>query len=363
MLRLATISLTRPPPTRFDPRPYRATNSLEVHVQGIDGIAEQVSDEPQTDRSEGVSVIWPREHETARVAIAVPVEAGPPEVAGAALVVPDAPRRAAEAAIGEYADVLGVLYQCKRTVRSPQPCVALAASSADEEAQFEDVRTLLAGEGGFPSARVMPLVPTHTLMVAIADRLDGLALLADSLAEDTAVARSRELFRLFERAFRRGPSACVEPLTTFLTRHPQHHALGFTSAEVQFWMENLRAESVHADRRPSFARSPEVEPFLARMEFAAYDVLFNKDRWRQPSAARRSQQVFMSAVESDRRGLVVFQPGAPVMINWIDPWGVFPTDYRARLTLGPEWIWRLPGQDEGRNSISPATRFRLLPPT
>ncbi len=70
---------------------------------------------------------------------------------------------------------------------------------------------------GGTGVRIMPPAMPHVISQdALQDRLDGVALLADSLSEDSAIARARELFRLFERAFRAGPSGCVDPLTSFL---------------------------------------------------------------------------------------------------------------------------------------------------
>ena len=200
---------------------------------------------------------------------------------------------------------------------------------------------------------MMPPSIPNSLTSALSDRLDGLALLADSLAEDTAVARSRELFRLIERAFRRGPADCIEPLATFLVGHPRHDALQYSKDEITHWLTQLRGEVVHADRRRTYARSPDVEPYLARMEFAGYDVLFNKEQWRHPSARRRHQQDFMSAVQKDGGGVAVLHPGATVAIDCIDPWNVFPVDFESHVRLTPEWIWRLPGLGEDSDDGPP----------
>lgn len=346
LLRLATIRLTRPPPRTFGRWPYRAANGLDVQVHTVDGIEHDLTEEAALQPTNQLTVAWPYEHEKVRIGVAVSVDAGEPLIVEGALQVPAEPRERAEAAIGEYADALAVAYQCKRVVRSPRPCVALSAASDEERAAIHDIKMLRPGHGGWASARLMPQGAPAASAASFADRLDGLALLADSLGEETAVARSRELFRLFDRAFRRGPSGCAKPLTTFLLSHPNDAELGYTRNEVSFWLEVLRAESVHADRRPTFARSPEIEPYLPRMEFAAYDVLFNKAQWRQPSAQRRPQQRFMSGVQPDGHGVVLLEAGATLLMDWIDQWGVYRIDHESSIKLPVQWIWRLPGQED-----------------
>jgi hypothetical protein len=176
--------------------------------------------------------------------------------------------------------------------------------------------------------------------------LDGLGLLADALSEDTAVARAREFFRFFELAFRRAALQCAGPLATFLRSNPRHDVLGFTKDEVSYWFDPVRAEATHADRRPSFLRSPDIEPYLGRLEVAAYDVLFNKATWHHPSAARQARQDFVSGVSPDRTNVVVPQRPATLIANWIDPYNVYPIDHETSVTLQPPWIWLLPGQND-----------------
>jgi hypothetical protein len=342
---MATVRLSRPRPLAFGRWPYTASNGVVVHVKVVDGVPADVTDQPLTLGTSPV-IAWPREHEIARIGVAAVVPAGEPVIVDGQLEVPEEPRAKAEAAIGEFADVLAIVHQCKRVLRSPQPCVALRAQTPEEEAAVAAVRILRPRWNKLAQARVMPPVVPEHLASVFSDRLDGLALLADSLAEDNAVGRSRELFRLFERAFRRGPGECVQPLTAFLRSHPNASTLGYEKSEVSHWLEKLRAEAVHADRRPSYARSPDLEPFLPRMEFAGYDVLFNKSRWRDPSSRRTDRQQFISGVSSDRESAVLFHPGATLMVDWIDHWGVHPIDFDARMDgLDEAWIWRLPGEE------------------
>lgn len=349
LLRLATIRLSGPPPQAVDRQPYLASNGVEVRPDSVDGIAPGSPGGSEVLPADGLTFMWPREDQTVRVGVLAIVDAGVPSLSDGRLDVPEEPRRRAEAAIGEFADVLAVIHQCKRSIRSPQPSVALAPSSNEELSSIQQVRGLNQPTMGRSAARVMPPTTPTEAFSALSDRKDGLALLADALSEDTAVARAREFFRFFELAFRLPPLKCAGPLATFLMSNPRHDALDFTPEEVTNWLDTLRAEATHADRRPSFLRSPDLEPYLGRLEIAAYDVLFNKSIWHHPSAAREARQDFMSGISSDRRKVVVFQPTATLIANWTDPYSVYLVDHETAVTLQPPWIWRLPGQDDDRS--------------
>lgn len=345
LLRLALIRLSRPTPRQFGSWPYLAANGLTVVPQGAEGVEEDITDRTELTAPAAPVFRFGPERATVRVPVAVVAEAGPLELIDGAISVPDGVREQAEAAIVEYADIVGVLHQCKRVIRSPERCVAMRPSNEDEKSALREITHLRPNPSRWATARVMPPTFPAVLSAGLTDRRDGLALLADSLAEDTAVARARELFRLFERAFRRGPSDTVAPLTTFLQSHPRQDALAYDEPEVRHWLEHLRAESVHADRRPSYARSVDVEPYLARMEFAGYDVLFNKERWRHPSAGRRPQQYFMSAVDKQRRNVTMLHAGSELLLEWMDHWGVYPLDPTVKADLPDEWRRRLAGFD------------------
>ncbi len=175
----------------------------------------------------------------------------------------------------------------------------------------------------------------------IFDRLDGLALLADALAEGGAVGRVRDYIRVFERAFRSGPAACVPLLTAFLQSDPNH--LDYAESEVQDWLLRVRSETMHADRRESYARGPDVEPYVRRMEYAAYDVLFNKRNWRQPDVERRDGVTLRAG--TDRNGeVILFDLATTITASWLDPFGVFPVDFDSTLGEIPApWISSMPG--------------------
>lgn len=156
--------------------------------------------------------------------------------------------------------------------------------------------------------------------------------------------------------WRRRAEDSLTPLAKFLTSHPRHEALCYHREEVEHWLTTLRPETVHGDERPTFARAGDVQPYLGRLEVAAYDVVFNKANWRQSDSARRPGQPLLSAIQADGRSVVLLDPRAEVRSTWRDQFQRYPTDRNARLSVGPEWIWAGPGQRDGfdRNKVKEA---------
>jgi hypothetical protein len=340
LLRLASIDLLRAPPTQLGRNTYTAQNGIEVSTDHMDGVEACLLPgmRPQVAPAGHPQFVFPTQRSKVRMGVSTLVDCSPADVRDGAARIPRALLAPLEQAIGEYADVLGVTYQCRRIIRSPEPCVAIAAGPG-EEALFQRITHLEPERADVGGALVMPPRLPNDLQSLVADRMDGLALLADSLGEDSAIGRIRDLFRLFERAFRSGPTACIGPLAQFLGSHPRNDALQYSQAEVAHWFDVLRATSMHADRRPTYARSADVAPHLGRVEVAAYDVLFNKELWRDATASRRSALDIASGVQTNGT-TVVLGPGASVQIPWMDPWSGYPIDHGARVALTPGWVWR-----------------------
>lgn len=342
LTRTAIIELADPAPAAVSRDAFLARNGCTVAVTSVTG-ANESGQQP-----DGSTVIWLYDSDAAKVGVAVMLGVGPPEVVAGRLLVPKEPRLRAEKAIEHYADLVAVAHQCRRTVRSSMAgCVAMAPASPTERLALAGVNEWAADDGTVPTARFLPTLSASDLQSTLEDRTDAVALLADALSEPNAADRARELFRLLERAFSKASTPLIAPLTDFLRSHPRHDALAFERDEVAHWLTTLRPETVHRDKRPVLARSADVEPYIGRLETAAYDVVMNKANWRRSDGQRRNGQPMMSAVEPDGRGVVLLDPRATVRFPWRDPFGKYPIDWRARLSLDREWIWASPGQRDG----------------
>lgn len=155
----------------------------------------------------------------------------------------------------------------------------------------------------------------------ISDRLDGVALLAEALNHDAAVGQYGQLLRLFERAFRLGPAALTDPLKGYLVGHTSH---GFTETEVADWI-GFRGPAVHADRRDNFLLESDLRPVVPRMLQAGYDVLFNKQTWRDPSPHRRDCWRAPTGTSNDHAGVFITQgQGVSMSVQVLDGYRAYP---------------------------------------
>lgn len=343
LIRFAVIVLSRPAPARLGRWTYPAQNGETVSVVALPKVEQDVTEEEEApDHLGGPTMVFAQSRHKAVLLVEVHTAAGVPTIDDAGLVsLPEEARRRAEQAIVEYADLLGVVYQCKRSILSPDPCVAVYSADPDDARRLDESSGLQTPIVTRPRTIVLPeLRPDSPYRDLLRDRLDGLALLADSLAEDGAVGRVHDLFRLFERAFARGPSGCAPPLTQFLSTASR--PLRYSEAEVTDWFQRLRPIVTHADRREEYARGPDVEPHLARIELAAYDVLFNKATWRNPAADRRAGMELTGGIDPDGT-VVLFRQDGTIVLTWLDPFGVFEIDKGATITVSPPAIWRMPG--------------------
>lgn len=261
------------------------------------------------------------------------------------VIVPEEPRRAAEASIEEFADLAGVALQSSRILRSPYPDVALVPSGATESKWLES-------RGGISVARPARLMTKYRLdlssaaiLAALDDRRDGLALLAEALSNPQDTGRFRELLRLFERAFRLGPYDLIDPLATYLSHYAR---LNYTHEEIHHWLADLRSTSTHADRRDRIALAADVQPVIMRVEQAAYDVLLNKEKWRSPNPSRRDVWQLPAGVLLDGSMAVRADKTVPVMLELLDSFGAYGLDLAYRIHPLPAGWWAImpkPGKE------------------
>jgi hypothetical protein len=323
--------------------------------------AEDITDENVTERPmfNAPSVMWPRLDESTSALIVTELDGGSVEKRpDGAIQLDQNARRSAEQALVDYADLLAVYFQCRRLLRYPSPCLALKPESDDESELLRRSQGIAPSSEALGRAILCPQLGPQTDLRLIGDRTDGVALLADSLAEESAAGRVRDLFRVLERAFAVGPYSQVDPLLAFLHSSPKD--MSYDRDEIAYWMTELRSTVTHADRRDDYARGADVEPYLGRIEYAAYDALFNKQTWRDPSPSRRAGLRLSAGI--DRDGTVrVFRRGARIVVQWLDPFGTFYLDQRAQVSLGDDWYSKVknhPDPTEGAQEYRSAVQFR-----
>jgi hypothetical protein len=262
----------------------------------------------------------------------------PKLAAGRLVVVPDDARERAERVLESIANLLSVFEGTSRTISSPIPCVAFKAYT-DEARQWLEATDGIHRLGELRDIPAMTSrVPLDDDVVAgLTDRFDGVALLAEALAQNHATGRFRELFRVFERAFAVPARRLTDPLFGFLDDR-----YAYSRPELDSWVE-LRDPASHADARAWFALERDTLPYLDRMEQAARDVLLNKATWRDPSTDRRALWNPTSWTESDTsRGNAKVGFSARIKATLLDEFGAYRTDLRGVSTRLPEEWWAPP---------------------
>jgi hypothetical protein len=269
-----------------------------------------------------------------------------PTLMATGLRVPVAPRRRAEAAIEAAADAVAVAMGKQRTISSPNPYIGRMPETQSELDWMNSTP-------GFEPLLLEQVLSVGTLdrpldVVGhlLADRRDGIGLMAEALSHTHATGRFHDLMRVFERAFALGPSAVVEPLTRFL----RGAHLGYSRREVAKWSE-LRGPATHADRRPVVLTEPDLRLPVTRMKQAAYDVLLNKATWRDSSTRRRNRWRPTTGTMS-ANGYHVFieqysAHGESIQAKILDGFGVYPMNLEAGLNRLPDGVWWRGAADTG----------------
>lgn len=134
--------------------------------------------------------------------------------------IDDAPRRRAERAISTFAANLGIVAETSWTLSSPNPFLAVAASSEEDRETLHLAERIVLPPRQLAPAFLGTGLGVATDLLHLTDRLDGVRLLGAAVSTTTGVARLHELFRLLENAFACAGERLVTPLERFLKSYP-----------------------------------------------------------------------------------------------------------------------------------------------
>ena len=250
------------------------------------------------------------------------------------VVVPHKERRMCEAAIENAANLLAISEGVRRSIASPTPCVALIPTSDNDQKWLEDKRGF-----HFPKCDRQTVWFDQGLnalehIEVLADRMDGVTLLAEAVGHNHLSGKFHEYMRLFELAFRRSSKLLIDPLAAFLSLPIQ----GYTRDEISSWIVDVRHPLTHADTKNYFLTEGDIQPIIHRVEQAAYDVLLNKTYWRDPRPDRRSQWSPDAVIGSD--GPIINQHSAPTLHSQIlDDLYCYGRDMGAFINQLPAGWW------------------------
>ena len=255
------------------------------------------------------------------------------------VVVPEGERHAARVALETAANLASLGLGCRRELSSPNPYVAFEAQSDEERAWLAESVGLHGGLEGVCNQSLEHKLDMQSdeQLSSLSDRWDGVALLSEAITATRATGRFLDFMRLFERAFRTAAPRLEGPLVAFLDER-----LRYSSDEVGHWTTTMRGSAAHADQRAEFLIEPDVRPYLARVEQAAWDVLMNKRTWRDPATSRRSIWSPQGGSTSPAGDLTIVQHSTRTLVAQLtDRWGEFPLDLGARVRAPRAW-WPQP---------------------
>jgi hypothetical protein len=268
------------------------------------------------------------------------------------VVVPEVSRRQCEFAIEAFADLIAISQKCRRSIASPFPWVAFEATTDAGQQWLSDSVGIHKLDYVAQVASASSEVPLNAdLIDGLSDRSDGTVLMAEALSQGHPSGQLHDFFRVFERAFALPARRLTQPLDAFLDDR-----YGCTPAELDKWIE-IRDGASHADTRKQLVLEADVRPILARVRQAAYDVLFNKRLWRNPSPDRR-ELWSPSGWTAAPSGQVVMKQHSTGRLEaqLLDQFGAYPTDLEGVLTSLPPTWWA--------PAVTPQTTqtpFRVIP--
>jgi hypothetical protein len=244
------------------------------------------------------------------------------------VVVPERERQTARLALETAANIASLGLGCRRELSSPNPYVAFEAQSDEEQVWLAESSELHGGLEGVSNQSIQHRLDLESeeQLSSLSDRWDGVALLSEAITATRATGRFIDFMRLFERAFRMSAPRLEEPLVAFLDQR-----FCYSSDEVHHWTTTMRGSATHADQRAEFLIEPDVRPYLARVEQAAWDVLMNKLTWRDPTTTRRSVWSPPGGSVSPSGDLTIAVHSTPTLVAQLtDRWEARPRDTRSR---------------------------------
>lgn len=246
------------------------------------------------------------------------------------VIVPEGPLKQAEALIESAANLMAVSERCTRSISSPIPAVAFLPEDEETRAWLDGTNGIFRSGSGIVSIGGIR-IDSDTAINFTSDRPDGAALLAEALSHNHPTGTFHELLRVFERAFSLTSSALVTPLAEFL----DGANMGYSQAEVKRWLTELRHPATHADVRENFVLESDIRPVIPRIMQAAYEVLFNKDSWRNPSTQRREVWRAPAGISGEEESSDVFKSPEATMeltLEWFDEVGSYPRNLNMDIS-------------------------------
>lgn len=256
--------------------------------------------------------------------------------------IPEIPRKVLERRIEDAANVIAVSEKCGRQISSSHPYIAFKPEN-EEERKWLDSTNGIKYVGSSLNRINFSLQEDIIKNEFMNDRLDGMAIIAEAHSSNHLTGKLHEYMRFFERAFTLSSTPLIQPLSEFLAKSK----VKIEKDDVKKWILELRHPATHADRKESFVLEADVRPNIYLIEQAAYDVLFNKAKWRDSSIERRDAFKPKAGVGNDNVGFVVKDStGISIQSQMLDQFSSYPFHLGGSMTEIPEELWFKQFEDE-----------------
>lgn len=249
--------------------------------------------------------------------------------------IPEIPRKLLERRIEDVANIISVSEKCERRISSTYPYVSFRPEN-DEERKWLDSTNGIKYVGKSLQEIHFSLQEDFMKNKFLNDRLDGIAILAEAQSCSHLTGKLHEFMRFFERAFTLSSTSLIKPLSDFL----EQSEIKIKKEDVVKWIVDLRHPATHADKKEYFVLESDVRPHIYLIEQAAYDVLFNKTKWRGKSIERREAFKPKAGVGNDNIGFIVKNSiGITFQSQILDQFSAYPINLGGALTSIPDEFW------------------------
>lgn len=247
--------------------------------------------------------------------------------------IPVETRRSLESEIEYLIGVLSLKMMNSFQLSSPTPYIAIEGLNEETRQWLNGKIISVNREAG--RTRIVHDLDWDSTYKTLGDRRDGVALLAEAISHQHPTGKLHEFMRVFERAFSLSAGkVCRGPLANFL----EPSGFNFDQCEVDLWLR-LRDSTAHADRKQRFSLRSDTNIVVSRVEQAAFDVLFNKQVWNDPSLERRNLYYPICGPADSTSGIFIQQGKAPrITVSMYDGFFTYPLNLKAKHTLAQSWV-------------------------
>ena len=274
------------------------------------------------------------------------------------LIVPEKERKELEGLLHIIGNLISISEFRERDILSPMPCIAFVPESQDELDFLNNTGGIQYFAKELMDFRfsLYDIITKYPLF----DRQEGCEFIAIALSSSSAVGQLHEYIRFFERAFSLTSNCLVDALWIFL----QKSDVIYTKDEINRWIINLRDGATHADRRNNLIYESDAQNYILRMRQAAYDVLFNKSNWHDPSTTRRQAYIAPAGLLEDNTPyFTVKSPKFEGICKMRDPFDAFNLDLMTSIipVLNAQNYWfKKYGSDDAQNMLTEESTTYVL---